>query len=193
MSGASPSHDPPAGPSEDGLRAPDALAALAGVRPRLIELPDDAATRRLGAALADALSPGTVLGLVGELGAGKTTLMQGLVAALGDERPATSPTYTLVHLHETDPLVVHVDLYRLEGVAELETLGYWDYVEDGDALVCVEWIDRIPQAWPGRGVVCELSYAAGGAGRRAALWSLDDALELDSLDIHSLDRGEEPT
>ncbi|MGM0555640.1 MAG: tRNA (adenosine(37)-N6)-threonylcarbamoyltransferase complex ATPase subunit type 1 TsaE [Myxococcota bacterium] len=113
-----------------------------------LELADPSATRRLGAALADVLGRGDFIGLVGQLGAGKTTLVQGMVEALDPSQSATSPTYTLLHEYQTSPPIIHIDLYRLETYDELESIGYWDYVESGAAISCVEWVDQVPEAWP---------------------------------------------
>lgn len=134
-----------------------------------VALPDDDATRALGKRLGLVLGPGDFVGLVGNLGAGKTTLMQGLVEALSPEAEASSPTYTLVNEYATSPRLFHFDLYRLEHADDLEGIAYWEYVEDVDAIACVEWLDRIPSAWPGAGVLVVLSHEADGT-RRAALW-----------------------
>jgi tRNA threonylcarbamoyladenosine biosynthesis protein TsaE len=113
-----------------------------------LALVDADATRRLGATLEQRLSPGDFVGLVGQLGAGKTTLVQGLVESLAPDERVTSPTYTLLHEYETAPPVIHIDLYRLETYDELESIGYWDFVESGAAISCVEWVDQVPEAWP---------------------------------------------
>ncbi len=136
-----------------------------------ISLGDDGATRRLGEELAGALGEGGFVGLVGDLGAGKTTLVQGLVGGLDDSGrwAATSPTYSLIQIYDTSPPVFHMDLYRLEGWDDLESIGYWDIVEGGEGLACVEWLDRIPGAWPGTGMIVEL--IRHGAGRMARLWA----------------------
>lgn len=138
---------------------------------RSVNLDDEAATRRLAGALARRLEAGDFVGLVGALGAGKTTFVQGLVAALGADDAATSPTYTLVNEYATDPPVVHVDLYRLEHFDELESIAYWDYVESSRHILCVEWLDRLPDAWPRRGIVIALTRAE--KGRRARIWATD--------------------
>lgn len=132
-------------------------------------LPDVDATRDLGALAAAALVSGGFLGLIGELGAGKTTLVQGLVGALGGT--ASSPTYTLLNEYELTPRVYHFDLYRLEDVDDLESVAYWDYVTDPRAISIVEWLDRVPEAWPNGGSVLELQHEAGT--RRATLWSTE--------------------
>ncbi|MFW5966119.1 MAG: tRNA (adenosine(37)-N6)-threonylcarbamoyltransferase complex ATPase subunit type 1 TsaE [Persicimonas sp.] len=141
-------------------------------RPDLsLELDDEEATRRLAGALAGHLEAADFVGLVGPLGAGKTTFVQGLVAALGAPDEATSPTYTLVNEYATDPPVVHVDLYRLEHFDELESIAYWDYVESNRHILCVEWLDRLPDAWPRRGIVVALRHRP--KGRQAQIWATD--------------------
>lgn len=104
----------------------------------------------IGAALAGLLRPPRMLILTGDLGAGKTTLVKGLVAALeaGDEDSVTSPTFTLVHTYDGwqdgQPVqVVHLDLYRLESERQLATLGLVELMAD-DALVLVEWGEKFP-------------------------------------------------
>lgn len=139
-----------------------------------VRLDGEEQTRAFGAWLAGWLQDGDVVGLVGNLGAGKTTLTQGLVEAYLDEE-ASSPTYTLVNIYEGDGEVFHFDLYRLEDINDLETVGYWDYIESGYGISLVEWLDRIPGAWPGRGAIVHLERDDGA--RRLNLWLSPD-LEL---------------
>jgi len=134
-----------------------------------LELEDREATVELGRRLAGELHSGDFVGLVGQLGSGKTTLVGGLVEALGATNPATSPTYTLANVYETEPPVYHVDLYRLETVDDLESVGYWDYVSSEQGMLVVEWLDRIPEAWPGEGIVIYLEHQP--EGRSADIWS----------------------
>jgi tRNA threonylcarbamoyladenosine biosynthesis protein TsaE len=108
---------------------------------------DEAATKAIGAALAGLLGPGDVVGLTGDLGAGKTRLVQGAVAALGADGPVLSPTFMLVREYDGDPPVHHVDAYRLRGPLELEDLGLEDVLSP-DAVVFVEWADRVAAALP---------------------------------------------
>ncbi len=124
-----------------------------------IQLRDAAATARLGAAIARVFADGGFVGLIGELGAGKTTLVKGLLAELDLSLEASSPTYTLLNVYETNPPIYHFDLYRLENADDLESVGYWDHIEDESALSCVEWIDKVPEAWPGDGLLLTLTYA----------------------------------
>lgn len=104
-------------------------------------------TQRAGAALARCLRPGDLLGLVGDLGAGKTFLVQSLARGLAvpPEVRVTSPTFTLVNEYHggTMPLY-HADLYRIEERAELDQVGLDDLCRRGDGVVCVEWCDRFP-------------------------------------------------
>ena len=124
-----------------------------------IALENEASTRRLGAVVAHAFRAGGFVGLVGELGAGKTTLVQGLLGAIDTSLEASSPTYTLLNVYETTPPIYHFDLYRLQTLDDLESVGYWDHVEEVGALSCVEWIDQVEGAWNGQGVLITLEYA----------------------------------
>src|SRR6266545_3661618 len=117
---------------------------MAGLRLRSA---DEATTKAIGAALAGLLDPGDVVGLTGDLGAGKTRLVQGAAAALGVAEPVLSPTFMLLREYDGDPPVHHVDAYRLSGPLELEDLGL-DEVFAAGAVVFVEWADRVASALP---------------------------------------------
>jgi tRNA threonylcarbamoyladenosine biosynthesis protein TsaE len=108
---------------------------------------DETTTRAIGAAVAGLLGPGDVVGLAGDLGAGKTRLVQGAAEALGADGPVLSPTFMLVREYDGDPPVHHVDAYRLSGPSELEDLGLEDVLSP-DAVVFVEWADRVAAALP---------------------------------------------
>lgn len=95
-------------------------------------------TEALAAALASELSPGDVVLLSGELGAGKTTFVRGAVAGLGAEGPVTSPTFTIGQRYAGDPAVSHLDLYRL-GDLDDEDPGLLDDYLTRDAVAFVEW------------------------------------------------------
>jgi tRNA threonylcarbamoyladenosine biosynthesis protein TsaE len=117
--------------------------------------------RALAAALGRVVGPGDVIGLIGELGAGKTTFVQGLAAGLG-VGGVTSPTFTLIHIHEGGRLVLyHADLYRLEHEAELEDVGLDDiYRQDG--VCAVEWWDRFPAEQPDEHLEVHIEAVDGG-------------------------------
>jgi tRNA threonylcarbamoyladenosine biosynthesis protein TsaE len=106
-------------------------------------------TDRLGAALASALPPGTVIALVGTLGAGKTRLVQAVAAALGVPRAnVTSPTFVLVNeYHGGRVPIYHFDTYRLKDDDEFLNLGPDEYF-DGKGLTFVEWADRVEALLP---------------------------------------------
>ena len=100
--------------------------------------------------LAPTLAPNDVVGLVGDLGAGKTHFVKGLLLGLGSGEEATSPTFTLVHEYRGGRLpLFHFDFYRLRERAELEEIGFDDYLAD-DAITVIEWADRFPQVLPAR-------------------------------------------
>lgn len=132
---------------------------------------DDAATRALGAALARTLPPPPARALRvflrGDLGAGKTTLVRGLLQALGETRVVKSPTYSLLETYERDPwLAVHLDLYRLAEPRDLLSLGLSDHDHAG-ALWLIEWPER------GEGVLpqpdLEIVLEGATAGHRLRL------------------------
>ena len=107
----------------------------------------DAAGERLGATR----GPGDVVALSGELGAGKTVFVQGIVRALGVATGATSPTFVLVNEYRGRLPVHHVDAYRTESLAELLDLGLPELM-DGDGVTVIEWAERLEPLLPARAV-----------------------------------------
>ena len=104
-------------------------------------------TIELGRRIAAELPRRAVVLLIGNLGAGKTTLAKGIVAGLGAAAPedVSSPTFTLIH--EYSPRVYHIDLYRLDRADQVATLGL-DEIFDREAVVLIEWGERFPQLMP---------------------------------------------
>jgi tRNA threonylcarbamoyladenosine biosynthesis protein TsaE len=100
-------------------------------------------TIALGVELAQLLTPPKLILLRGDLGAGKTTLVKGIAAALGAADPdaVTSPTFTLVHEYTGPVRVLHLDVYRLETERQLSTLGIEEMLE-GENLVLIEWGEK---------------------------------------------------
>ena len=129
---------------------------------------------RAGAALAAVLQPGDVVTLTGPLGAGKTTLVRGVLAALGHEGEVPSPTFAIVQPYDAARVpIAHADLYRLEDPSELEELGLEDQLLDGALLV--EWPERAGEAaWP---QALRLSLQPRPDGRRALTWRVPGAWE----------------
>ncbi len=107
--------------------------------------PED--TRQLAAALAELAQPGDLLLLVGDLGAGKTTFTQGFAAGLGIHEPVTSPTFTLAREYHGRLLLHHLDVFRLDQIAEVLDLGLPELL-DSDGVILIEWGDAIRQALP---------------------------------------------
>ena len=104
------------------------------------------ATFEAGRSLADLLGAGDVIGLIGDLGAGKTLLTQGVAAGLGVPQSVrvTSPTFSLINEYEGGRLrMVHVDLYRIEAEAELEHIGLEEML-DNEGVSSVEWCEKFP-------------------------------------------------
>lgn len=134
---------------------------------RTLDLADPAAAEAFGARLAARLKPGDAVLLSGDLGAGKTTLARAIIAALTGERDVPSPTYTLVQTYETGSGVelLHADLYRVEDEGELEELGLHEAF--ADAIVLVEWPDRLAER-PQNRLEIDLETLPGD-GRRVRL------------------------
>ena len=107
------------------------------------------ATIALGEQLAATLPSQRVVLLIGNLGAGKTTLAKGMVRGLGaaEAEDVSSPTFTLIHEYGTEGRVYHIDLYRLDEPRQVATLGL-DEIFDRDAVVLIEWGERFPQLLP---------------------------------------------
>ncbi|MGB7088033.1 MAG: tRNA (adenosine(37)-N6)-threonylcarbamoyltransferase complex ATPase subunit type 1 TsaE [Phormidesmis sp.] len=143
----------------------------------VINLPDAQATQRLGRVLGEQLPPGSVLLLKGDLGSGKTTLVQGLGFGLG-VKDIDSPTFTLINEYTRGRLpLYHIDLYRLSpaeaDAMQLET--YWEAEEVEPGIVAIEWSERLHYLPPAP-IELALSYLA--AGRRAHL-SIPETIRLE--------------
>jgi tRNA threonylcarbamoyladenosine biosynthesis protein TsaE len=131
-------------------------------------LPDAAATEAFGAALAESLRDreGVVIHLRGDLGAGKTTLVRGLLRALGVGGRVRSPTYTLMEPYRAgDRSVIHLDLYRLVDPLELHNLGLTDF-SPKTTWWLVEWPERGGSLLPAADV--EIALRIEGAGRQVS-------------------------
>lgn len=131
-----------------------------------------AATRALGAKLARTLAPGQVIALRGDLGAGKTTFVQGLAAGLGYVGPVTSPTFILVNEYPLPARrrLIHIDAYRLgdladAALAEAATFGLEELFDDSDAIIAVEWSERVAAALPPNYLLVEIQVEAGDSRR----------------------------
>jgi tRNA threonylcarbamoyl adenosine modification protein YjeE len=124
----------------------------------VFETSSAAETRALGGRIAALLEPGDVVLLHGDLGAGKTTLTQGIGAALGMSQLAQSPTFSLV---VDTPLpngavLRHIDLYRLDDPSELDALGFDELTSDPDAITLIEWPERAVEMLPDAYLLIEI-------------------------------------
>ncbi|MCA1325156.1 tRNA (adenosine(37)-N6)-threonylcarbamoyltransferase complex ATPase subunit type 1 TsaE [Herbaspirillum sp. alder98] len=143
---------------------------------RQLHLPDEAATVRLGADLAQALTPGLVLYLHGDLGAGKTTFTRALLHAAGYQGRVKSPTYTLaepyeVKLAERMVTVIHFDLYRMASPEEFLDAGFREHFNENTICV-IEWPEKGDPVLPAPDIKLTLVLAAHG--RDVELCALSD-------------------
>lgn len=142
----------------------------------MIHLPDAAATEALGYELGRLVRPGDVVALYGDLGAGKTSLARGALAALGLAEEAPSPTFAIVQPYappEVSLPVAHVDLYRIENPDDAEELGLDEMLEDGALLI--EWPERLGDAlWPH---ALRLTLEPAPSGGRRLTWVAPAAWE----------------
>ena len=130
--------------------------------------PDE--TRAAGEALAPLLGSGDVISLTGDLGAGKTTFVQGVARALGIAEHVVSPTFTLVREYAGTFPVYHFDVYRLDHLQEVLDLGFEEILDRG-GIVFIEWGDAIEALLPDAYLQVELTIPEEESRRRLALWA----------------------
>jgi tRNA threonylcarbamoyladenosine biosynthesis protein TsaE len=127
-------------------------------------------TRILGASLAPLLLPGDVVSLSGDLGAGKTTFVQGVASALGVTQRVTSPTFVIIHEYEGRYPIVHLDVYRLDSIQDVLDLGFEELLEP-EAIMLVEWGEALMPLLPRRYLeVVIRRQAAGGGDERVVVF-----------------------
>lgn len=128
-----------------------------------------AGTRKIGRRLGRHLRPGDVVCLLGEMGVGKTVLVQGIAEGLGvlRGRGVRSPTFTLVHEYWGRCPIYHLDLYRLRGEEELEGIGWEEYLY-GEGVAVIEAADRVPRRLPAERLEV-LMHREGETRRRLTL------------------------
>lgn len=132
-------------------------------------LPDAEALRAWGESLGRRLKAGDVVALSGPLGAGKTTLTQGLARALNVATPVTSPTFVLMNEYAGTPPLLHLDAYRLENLGwdELRDAGLEDFLSRADAVRVIEWPSMIAEWLPS--VTWNIEISIEGDGRRISV------------------------
>ena len=113
-------------------------------------------TRKLAVKLAKTLKGGEVIGLVGDLGAGKTAFVKGLAQGLGIKKRISSPTFVLMKVypvkHKSIKHFVHVDAYRIKKAKALTEIGLEDYSKANDAIVVIEWADLVKKLLPRKSI-----------------------------------------
>lgn len=116
-------------------------------------------TELIGKRIASKLKAGDIIALYGGLGAGKTTLVRGIVKGLGSFDWVSSPTFSIVNEYDApDKLkIYHFDMYRIEGFEDLYSIGFFDYL-NSNAIIIVEWSENIEEELPNDKIVINMDY-----------------------------------
>jgi len=147
----------------------------------IITIPDPEAMRAFGRLFASRLGRGDVVLLHGDLGAGKTTLTQGIAAGLGAREPVQSPTFSIVAEHDGVDArgravrLYHLDLYRLDDPGDLEALGYEQYLDPTEGISIIEWPERAGAWLPDRFWLLRITHSANGGRRIERSWHEGEA------------------
>lgn len=147
----------------------------------IIDIPDAEAMRAFGRSFACQLRRGDVVLLHGDLGAGKTTLTQGIASGLGVRGLVQSPTFSIVTEHDGNEAdgdglrLYHLDLYRLGDPGDLEQLGYGQYLEPLDGISIIEWPERAGPWLPERFWLLRITHSTTGGRRIERTWHETDA------------------
>ena len=136
-------------------------------------------TIQFGEILGSHLRAGDVIALRGNLGIGKTQLVHGIAKTyLNADVHVCSPSFTIINQYEANGRSIHhLDLYRLSTLEELESTGYWDIIEDPNALILIEWLEQVDQAKPIEFITIDIQFA--GDTQDADLSSLPRVFSLD--------------
>lgn len=127
------------------------------------ETPEE--TAALGERLAEGLAPGDVVGLVGELGAGKTCFVKGVATGLGVVGNVKSPSYTVINVYEDGRLpLYHIDLYRVSSSADFDSIGLEEYIYS-EGISVIEWVDNVVGLESDCTVIVTLKYAEAEGAR----------------------------
>lgn len=119
-------------------------------------------TEYIGKRIASFLSPGDIISLTGDLGAGKTLFVQGIAKGLGIEQMVTSPTFTIIQEYDEGKIpLYHMDVYRIEDPLEMEDIGYEEYFY-GEGVTCVEWGNLILELFPKEHLKIHITHLEDG-------------------------------
>ncbi len=127
----------------------------------LLEVSKPEQTMLCGEIMGKLLPRGSVVGLTGDLGAGKTVFAKGLARGLGIEEEPNSPTFVIMNCYEGSVPLFHFDVYRLSGGAEFEDTGYEEFFY-GDGVSVVEWADKVRDVLPGNAVIIDIQFPPQG-------------------------------
>lgn len=121
-------------------------------------------THNLGKSFGQSLKNGDVVAFFGDLGAGKTTFIRGLVEGTGcpDARSVSSPTFTFLNIYSGEKTVYHFDLYRLPREEEFFAAGFDEYLQ-ADGICCIEWAEKIPASLPQTAIRVTFQYLEEGS------------------------------
>lgn len=129
-------------------------------------------TREIGYSIGRLLKPGDIVGLYGELGAGKTTMVKGIAGALGImDREIMSASYTIISEYASEPPFTHVDLYRIESFDEAEDIGLWEQI-GGHGISVIEWAEKLEGLLPDDTIRVSI-VAAGETERDITVYGID--------------------
>lgn len=121
-----------------------------------------------GLIVAKSIDENVLISLQGDLGAGKTTISKGIVKGLNSSFTVTSPTYTILNIYDSSiGEIYHFDLYRLENEAELENIGYYDFIKNG--VVLLEWADKFDDILPKNYILIDITYGENNIGRNVKI------------------------
>lgn len=128
---------------------------------QVIALANEAATEALGEQIATGLKAGDFIALDGELGAGKTSFVRGLARGLGiDPHTVASPTYVTMQSYSGGRLpLIHIDVWRMKELQELETIGWDELLTDRSQVIVVEWAQKITDALPQKRIQIQLAFS----------------------------------
>lgn len=127
----------------------------------LLEVSRPEQTMLCGEIMGKLIPRGSVVGLTGDLGAGKTVFAKGLARGLGIEEEPNSPTFVIMNCYEGKVPLFHFDVYRLSGGAEFEDTGYEEFFY-GDGVSVVEWADKVRDVLPGNAVIIDIQFPPRG-------------------------------
>ena len=119
-------------------------------------------TQKLAVNFAKTLKGGETIGLIGDLGAGKTAFVKGLAKGLGIKKAITSPTFVVMKIypvkHPTIKHLVHVDAYRVKTARSLTVIGLEDYIKSNDSVVVIEWADLVNEILPKKKILIKFNH-----------------------------------